>query len=64
MVLILSNLVNVDMSDTRQCGSMMCQRSYSVNTKRLYSMCTTPAQRIRRWYNIVQMLYKCFVFAG
>ena len=22
------------------------------------------AQRLRRWSNIVQMLYKCFVFAG
>ena len=31
------------------------------NTKHLYNICTTPAQRLRR---IVQMLYKCFVFAG
>ena len=34
------------------------------NTKHLYSICTTSAQRLRRWANIVQMLYKCFVFAG
>ena len=27
-------------------------------------MCTTPAQRLRHWFNIVQMLYKCFLFAG
>ena len=25
-----------------------------------YNICTTPAQRHRRWSNIVQMLYKCF----
>ena len=33
------------------------------NTKHLYNICTTPAQRLQRWPNIVQMLYKCFVFA-
>ena len=25
---------------------------------------TQSAQRLRSWTNIVQMLYKCFVFAG
>ena len=35
-----------------------------VNTKHLYNICTTTAQRLRRWTNIVQMLYKCFVFTG
>ena len=25
------------------------------------NICTTSAQRLRRWSNIVQMLYKCFV---
>ena len=42
------------------------QRSHSTNpanTKHLYNICTTSAQRRRRWSNIVQMLYKCFVFA-
>ena len=34
------------------------------NTKHLHNICTTSAQRLRRWSNIVQMLYKCFVFAG
>ena len=33
------------------------------NTKHLYNMCTTSAQRLRRWSNIVQMLCKCFLFA-
>ena len=30
------------------------------NTKHLYNICTMPAQRLRRWTNVVQMLYKCF----
>ena len=34
------------------------------NAKHLYNICTTSAQRLRRWSNIVQMSYKCFVFAG
>ena len=34
------------------------------NTNHLYKICTTLAQRFWRWTNIVQMLYKCFVFAG
>ena len=29
----------------------------------LHSFFTTSAQRLRRWSDIVQMLYKCFVFA-
>ena len=37
---------------------------YPANTKHLYNICTTSAQRFRRWSNIVQMLFKCFVFAG
>ena len=32
--------------------------------KKLYILCTESAQRLRRRSNIVQMLYKCFVFAG
>ena len=41
----------------RRCG-------FPANTKHLYSICTTSDQRFRRWSNIVQLLYKCFVFAG
>ena len=37
---------------------------FPANTKHLYNICTTSAQRLRRWSDIVQMLYKCFVFAG
>ena len=33
------------------------------NKEYLYSICTTTAQRLRRWSNVVQMLYS-FVFAG
>ena len=39
-------------------------RTHPANTKHLYNICTTSAQRLRRWSNIIQMLYKCFVFAG
>ena len=35
-----------------------------VNTKHLYNICTKLIQRRRRWADVVQMLYKCFVFAG
>ena len=37
---------------------------FPANTNHLYSICTTSAQRLRRWSNIVQLLYKCFVFPG
>ena len=36
----------------------------AANTKHLYNICTTSAQRLRRSCSIVQMLYKCFVLAG
>ena len=34
------------------------------NTKHLYNICTMLVQRRRRWTDVVQMLYKCFLFAG
>ena len=34
------------------------------NTKHLNNMFTRSAKRLRRWFNIVQMLYKCVVFTG
>ena len=33
------------------------------NTKHLYNIFTMAAESLRRWSNIAQMLYKCFVFA-
>ena len=39
-------------------------KSSPVNAKHLYSICTMLDQRRRRWAGVVQMLYKCFVFAG
>ena len=38
--------------------------TFPANTKHLYNMCTTSAQRLRRWSNIAQILNKCFVFTG
>ena len=35
-----------------------------VNTEHLYSICPMLDQRRRRWADVVQMLCKCFVFAG
>ena len=32
--------------------------------KHLYTICTMLDQRRRRWADVVQMLYKCFVSAG
>ena len=33
------------------------------NTKHLYDICAMLVQRRRRWADVVQMLFKCFVFA-
>ena len=30
----------------------------------MHNICTTSARRLRRWSNIVQMLYRCFAFTG
>ena len=35
-----------------------------VNTKHLYKNCTMLDQPRKRWTAVVQVLYKCFVFAG
>ena len=37
---------------------------HPVNTKHLYNIYTMLDRRRRRWADVVQMLYKCFVFAG
>ena len=34
------------------------------NANHLHYIHTTSAQRLRRWSNLVQMLYKCFAFTG
>ena len=34
------------------------------NTKHSNNICTMLDQRRRRWADVVQMLYKCFEFAG
>ena len=36
----------------------------SAKTKHLYNICTTLAQCLRSWANVVQMLYKCFALTG
>ena len=37
-------------------------RYHPADTKQ--NICTTSPERLGRWSNIVQMLNKCFVFAG
>ena len=43
------------------CQQIQCDANPE-NAKYLYSICTTPAQRLRRWPAILQMLYKCFFY--
>ena len=45
-------------------GVYNCFSNIPVNTEHFYNICTTSAQLFRRWSNIIQMLYKCFVFTG
>ena len=42
----------------------VCLEPTTANTKHLYDICTMLDQRRRRWAGVVQMLYRCFVFAG
>ena len=42
-----------------------CKTSHvPTHTKHLHNICTILDQRRRRWADVVQKLYKCFVFAG
>ena len=53
-----------DESGTVDPGRALCGIApYPANTKHLYNICTMLNQRRRRWADVVQMLYKCFVFA-
>ena len=49
------------LQQTNICHVLKC---IPANTKHLYNICTMLDQRRRRWADVVQMLYKCFVFAG
>ena len=50
------------------CGALtdcsLTTTGIQANTKHLYNICTTLAERFRRWSNIVQMLYNFFIFTG
>ena len=45
-------------------GSSVRYDPFPANKKHLFNIYTTSAQRLRRWSNIVYMLYRCFVFTG
>ena len=59
----LSNKLT-QMLDMRLVEMTIWTNHIPANTKHLYNICTTSVQRLRRWSDIVNMLYKCFVFAG
>ena len=44
--------------------SVLSCPSFPVSTKHLYNICTMLDQRRRSWADVVQMLYKYFVFTG
>ena len=43
---------------------LLGMNNFPANTQHLYKICTKLDQRRRRWADVVQMLYSCFVFAG
>ena len=45
-------------------GAVFKYKGFPVNTKHLYNIRTMLGQRRRRWADVVQMLYKCFVLTG
>ena len=49
------------LEDTRHHTDQIKLATYPVNAKHLYNICTMLDQRRRRWADVVQMLYKCFV---
>ena len=49
---------------TRRRPNAVPMLAHPVNTNHLYNICTMLGQRRIRWAGVVQMLYKCFVFAG
>ena len=57
---------NAVISDLKseQLGLLPLYSIIPVETKHLYNICTMLAQRRRRWADVVQRLYKCFVFTG
>ena len=48
----------------RQSNRTLQSERQPSNTKHLHNICTMLAQRRRRWADVVQMLYKCFVLLG
>ena len=46
------------------CVYLQCSHAGPSKHKHLHNICTAPAQRLRRWSNILQMFYKCFVLTG
>ena len=56
----LTSIGGIKLENKHGCGHI----NTSLPSKHLYNICTMLDQRRRRWADVVQMLYKCFVFAG
>ena len=63
---VLFNVTKKEISKLQRVKNCMARVSSKHKTfaQHLHNICTTSAQRLRRCSNIVQMLYKCFVFTG
>ena len=57
-------LHNLSKQSTVRIVDQVSRTKLQANTKHLYNICTMLDQRRRRWADAVQMLYKCFLFAG
>ena len=62
-LIIYSNMKFVFVSTVRFL-QLIVTAVYPANRKYLYNICTTAAQRGKRWAVGIQMLYKYFVFTG
>ena len=57
--LLLFNFENKTKKNSSNC--LIFKLTVTAVCLKIYNICTKSFQRIRRWSNIVQMLYKCFV---
>ena len=65
-ILFLYTIMIWQYLEMRQCNeiSIYIYADLPANAKHWYTVCTTSAQRLRRWAGVVQMVYKCFAFTG
>ena len=64
IVLVIHNLDGAHSNDHNHQVLIRMLMCVPANTKHMYNICTMLDQRQGCWADDVQMLYKCFVFAG